>query len=221
MLFRSAFSDSTTNESQNCRSKLSDFSVAASLKDDVESIHKLIIELAVYEREPEAVKTTPQQLAEDGFGPNPVFHVFVVDRINKDSTRSLSLLYPLMAHISTAFTDYTLVSLCLGGEKSVVGMALYFFQYSTWEGKVLYLEDLYITPDCRGAGLGKKLLVTLAQEAKDNNCKRYQWQVLFWNEPSIKFYLATGAKEQSDWRIYRMNAEQIDDFLLASAAPAK
>lgn len=100
-------------------------------------------------------------------------------------------------------------------------MALYFFQYSTWEGKVLYLEDLYITPECRGAGLGKKLLVTLAQEAKDNNCKRYQWQVLFWNEPSINFYLATGAKEMSDWRIYRMNSEQIDAFLLASAAPSE
>lgn len=78
---------------------------------------------------------------------------------------------------------------------------------------MLFLEDLYITPECRGAGLGKKLLVTLAQEAKNMNCKRFQWQVLFWNEPSINFYKSTGAKEMSDWRIYRMNAEQIDSFL--------
>lgn len=56
---------------------------------DVEAIHKLIVELAVYEREPEAVKTTPQQLAEDGFGPNPIFHTFVVDRLNTESTSCL------------------------------------------------------------------------------------------------------------------------------------
>lgn len=100
------------------------------------------------------------------------------------------------------------------GKKDVVGMALYFYQYSTWEGKVLYLEDLYVTPECRGAGLGKKLLVTLAQEAKNNNCKRFQWQVLYWNEPSIAFYKSfTGAKEMSDWRIYRMDEATTDQFL--------
>jgi GNAT superfamily N-acetyltransferase len=156
--------------------------------DDVQAIHSLIVELAIYEREPDAVKTTPEQLIQDGFGENPVFHVFVVEHAN------------------------------VNGQKSVVGMALYFFQYSTWEGKVLFLEDLYITPECRGHGMGKKLLVTLAQEAQKQNCKRFQWQVLFWNEPSIEFYKSTGAKEMSDWRIYRMNAGEIDTFVAANAA---
>lgn len=113
--------------------------------------------------------------------------------------------------------DSLLIMWWLDGEKAIVAMALYFFQYSTWEGRVLYLEDLYVTPECRGHGIGKKMLVTLAEEAQKRGCKRFQWQVLFWNEPSIEFYKSTGAKEMSDWRIYRMNAEQIEAFVKSNS----
>ena len=80
-----------------------------------------------------------------------------------------------------------------------IGYAVYFFNYSTWLGKNgLYLEDLYITPECRGCGDGKFLLKHLAKIAVDNNCGRFEWSVLDWNEPAIQFYESIGAEAQDE-----------------------
>ncbi|PVZ63884.1 GNAT family N-acetyltransferase [Pelagibaculum spongiae] len=91
-----------------------------------------------------------------------------------------------------------------------IGYAVYFFNYSTWLAKSgLYLEDLYITPEARGCGAGKAMLVHLAKIAVDKNCGRFEWSVLDWNEPSIKFYESLGAKAQNEWVGYRLTGDAL------------
>ncbi|HAS41833.1 MAG TPA: GNAT family N-acetyltransferase [Microscillaceae bacterium] len=81
----------------------------------------------------------------------------------------------------------------------VVGMALYYYRYSTWKGKSLYLEDLYVTQAYRKHKVGLYLFKAIAQKAKDENCHRISWQVLDWNEPAIKFYKKLGAELDPEW----------------------
>ena len=96
-------------------------------------------------------------------------------------------------------------------EGQAIGMAVYFFSYSTWQAKNgLYLEDLYVTPDARGSGAGKALLRRLAQIALEKGCGRFEWSVLDWNEPSINFYRGIGAKSLDDWKIFRLTGEALD-----------
>lgn len=91
-----------------------------------------------------------------------------------------------------------------------VGFALYFFTYSTFEGKpTLYLEDLFVKPAYRGMGMGKQFLTNLAKIALEKGCARMEWAVLDWNEPSINFYKSIGAKPMSDWTVYRMEHPEI------------
>lgn len=87
----------------------------------------------------------------------------------------------------------------------VCGTALWFLNYSTWTGHHgIYLEDLYVTPEQRGKGLGKALIAALAGECLANGYTRLEWAVLDWNTPSIEFYQALDAKPQSDWTTYRL-----------------
>ncbi len=100
---------------------------------------------------------------------------------------------------------------------SPAGFALFFHNFSTFLGKPgIYLEDLYVNPAYRGAGIGKKLLVHLASLAKRRGCGRLEWWVLDWNEPSIGFYKNLGATAMDDWTIYRLAGTALDD--LASRA---
>jgi GNAT superfamily N-acetyltransferase len=88
------------------------------------------------------------------------------------------------------------------------GFALYFWNYSTWQGKPgLYLEDLFVRPHFRGKGIGKALLVHLARVAVKNNCGRLVWQVLDWNTPSIEFYKSLGAETMNEWLTMRVTGE--------------
>ncbi len=97
------------------------------------------------------------------------------------------------------------------------GFALFFFNYSTWQGRPgLYLEDLFVRPSYRGKGIGKALLVHLAQVAVRENCGRFQWTVLDWNEPAIRFYESLGAKMLPEWRIMR-----VEDDAIARLAQSK
>ena len=94
-----------------------------------------------------------------------------------------------------------------------VGYAVYFFNYSTWLGKNgLYLEDLYVSPECRGLGAGKALLKHLAQIALSKNCGRFEWSVLDWNEPAIRFYQSIGAEPQDEWVAYRLTGQALKDL---------
>lgn len=112
------------------------------------------------------------------------------------------------------FSDNTTTDavICLLDGKPV-GFAVYFLNFSTWLGKNgLYLEDLYVSPDFRGCGAGKKLLKYLAQLAVKNNCGRFEWSVLDWNKPAIDFYESIGAKPQSEWIGYRLQGQSLIDF---------
>ncbi|WP_028470971.1 GNAT family N-acetyltransferase [Neptunomonas japonica] len=94
-----------------------------------------------------------------------------------------------------------------------VGLAVYFLNYSTWLAKHgLYLEDLYVTPTARGTGAGKALLKHLAQIAVQKNCGRFEWSVLDWNEPAIKFYESLGAQPQNEWVGYRLTGQALLDL---------
>ena len=87
-----------------------------------------------------------------------------------------------------------------------MGFALFFHNFSTWTcTRTLYLEDLYVTPDARGAGVGTALLRHLAGIAQARGCARFEWSVLDWNEPAIAFYRAMGAVGMDEWRIQRVS----------------
>ncbi len=94
-----------------------------------------------------------------------------------------------------------------------IGFAVYFFNYSTWQGRNgLYLEDLYILPEFRSLGTGKVLFRHIAQIALDNNCGRFEWAVLDWNQPAIDFYRSCGAKPCDEWIKYRLSGKALEDF---------
>lgn len=135
----------------------------------------LIHELAVYERQPEAVLATEADLLRDGFGAEKRFHCLVAE---------------------------------LDGVAA--GFALYFYSYSTWEGRAgIYLEDLFVRPEFRGLGIGKALLAHLAGIAVAAGCARLEWSVLDWNQPAIDFYHRIGAKMKNEWRGMRVSGEAL------------
>ncbi len=91
-----------------------------------------------------------------------------------------------------------------------VGFALFFHNYSTFLGKPgIYLEDLFVRPEARGRGIGKRLLTWLARTAVDRNCGRLEWAVLDWNEPSIGFYKSLGAILKDEWQIFRLTGDAL------------
>lgn len=147
-------------------------------KQDVPVILELIHELAIYEKEPDAVKNTPESLEQHLFGDHPA----------------------VFAHV-------------LEDNGSVQGFALWFLNYSTWEGvHGIWLEDLYVRPEGRGRGYGKALLRNLAQLAVDRGYARVEWCVLNWNEPSIQFYKSLGAEPMDEWTTYRLTGTALDEF---------
>ena len=92
-----------------------------------------------------------------------------------------------------------------------VGFAIYFYNFSSLLGKNgIYLEDLYVTPDTRGKGFGKALLIRLAEIARDEDCGRLEWSVLDWNESAIDFYKNLGAEAMDEWTVYRLNRNAIE-----------
>ena len=95
-------------------------------------------------------------------------------------------------------------------EGKPVGFALFFENFSTFVGRTgLYLEDLFVLPEARGKGFGKKLFQAVAQEAVNRGCRRMEWTCLDWNQPSIDFYLSMGAVPMSEWTNYRLSGEAI------------
>jgi GNAT superfamily N-acetyltransferase len=142
---------------------------------DVPQILAFIRELALYEREPDAVLATEADLLRDGFGETKRF-------------------YCIIAEIDT----------------SPAGFALYFYNYSTWRGHHgIRLEDLYVTPEKRGQGIGKALLRHLARIAVEQGCPRLEWDVLAWNTPAIAVYESIGAQILTEWRIMRLSGEAL------------
>lgn len=99
------------------------------------------------------------------------------------------------------------------------GFALWFFNYSTWQGKPgLYVEDLFVRPRFRKKGIGKALLVKLAKTAVEKGCGRYQWQVLDWNTPAIDFYKSLGAKVMGEWLTMRVTGDSLRKLAAGSSS---
>jgi GNAT superfamily N-acetyltransferase len=96
---------------------------------------------------------------------------------------------------------------------SVIGFAIWFLNFSTWQGKHgIYLEDLFIRLSHRGQGWGKKLLQHLASKCTENNWGRFQWWVLDWNEPAIEFYKSLGAVAMDEWTVYRVSGDELENL---------
>lgn len=109
--------------------------------------------------------------------------------------------------------DSTVQAVICESNNTPIGFAVYFFNYSTWQGRNgLYLEDLYVTPEQRGTGAGKALLKHLANIAVSKNCGRFEWNVLDWNEPAINFYQSIGAKPKNEWIGYQLTDDALISF---------
>jgi GNAT superfamily N-acetyltransferase len=101
------------------------------------------------------------------------------------------------------------------------GFAVYFFNYSTWQGRQgLYLEDLYVSPTHRDAGVGKAMLKYLARMAVAKDCGRFEWSVLDWNQAAIAFYRSIGAVSMDEWVRYRLAGEALMKFAGAKGSKA-
>ena len=95
----------------------------------------------------------------------------------------------------------------------IVGMAIWFLNYSTWQGKHgIYLEDLFIKPEYRGHGYGKALLRHLAKICDEKGYGRFQWWVLDWNSPAIEFYRSLGAVAMDEWTVYRVSGNALKEL---------
>jgi N-acetylglutamate synthase-like GNAT family acetyltransferase len=119
-------------------------------KNDMPSVLELIQELATFEKEPDAVVVTVDDLVRDGFSENPLFQCFVAEV-----------------------------------ENEIIGMALYYYRYSTWKGKTIHLEDLIVKENKRGTGAGFALYKEIIKQGKTENVRRIEWNVLDWNTPAI------------------------------------
>ncbi len=138
-------------------------------RNDCARLLELVNELALYEKAPHEVTISLDSFTESGFGDNPVWWAFV----------------------ATSKTDL--------GEEYIVGFALYYIRFSTWKGQCLYLEDLLVTEEMRGKGIGKLLFETIIYECKQKGFVRMCWQVLDWNEPAISFYKKYNASLDGEW----------------------
>ncbi|HEV8286362.1 MAG TPA: GNAT family N-acetyltransferase [Chitinophagaceae bacterium] len=143
--------------------------IRRAVREDCPRLLELVQELATYERAPNEVTVTLAHFEESGFGEKPVWWAFVAEVPSPSG----------------------------GGE--VVGFALYYIRYSTWKGQAMYLEDILITNEMRGEGIGKLLFDRLIEEAKEKKFNRIIWQVLDWNEPAINFYKKYNAEIDSSW----------------------
>lgn len=95
----------------------------------------------------------------------------------------------------------------------IIGLSLYYWRYSTWKGKRLYLEDIIVTESERGKGAGKLLFDRTMQKCLEENCTGLMWQVLEWNEPAINFYKKYGSKLDGEWVNCNLESEQIRKLL--------
>jgi GNAT superfamily N-acetyltransferase len=95
----------------------------------------------------------------------------------------------------------------------IVGIALYYYRYSTWKGKTIHLEDLVIKEKMRGKGLGYALYSAVIKEGKKDKVRRIEWNVLDWNTPAIEFYKKSGAKILDEWRVVQMDEKAINHFV--------
>ncbi|MCB0446509.1 MAG: GNAT family N-acetyltransferase [Gelidibacter sp.] len=155
-----------------------DFTIRKATKADMPQVLNLINELAVFEKEPNAVEVTVADLEKNGFGTHPTFQCFVAEI-----------------------------------DKKVEGIALVYNRFSTWKGTVLHLEDLIVSQNMRGTGLGTALLDQVVTYGASLGVKRISWEVLDWNEPAIVFYEKKGADVKRDWDVVHLDEQGIKKYI--------
>lgn len=154
--------------------------IRLAIAQDAAEIHRLIYELAIYEKAPESMVATLKQIEDSLFANAPVAYCHVAEV-----------------------------------EGKIVGIAIWFLNYSTWLGKPgIYLEDLFVEPEFRGHGIGKSFMRTLAQLCVEREYERFQWWVLDWNSPAIDFYKSLGAVAMDDWTVFRLSGDALKKFAL-------
>uniref|UniRef100_A0A5F8HD22 Spermidine/spermine N1-acetyltransferase family member 2 n=1 Tax=Monodelphis domestica TaxID=13616 RepID=A0A5F8HD22_MONDO len=146
-------------------------------------------ELAEFEKLLDQVKISEGALKTDGFGENPFYHCLVAE-IPPESREPQG--------------------------STVVGYGLYYFTYSTWTGRNVYLEDIYVMPKYRGQGIGSKIIKKVAEVALEKGCSQFRLAVLDWNESAMDFYKARGAKDLTvaeGWRFFRFDNEAMRELV--------
>ena len=161
--------------------------IRRAVKKDCPRLMELIQELADYEKAPTEVTVTLDHFTESGFGKNSIWWAFVATSSPDPFSAGGEGETPL----STKWRG-------VEGEV-VVGFALYYVRYSTWKGQAMYLEDILVTNEMRGKGIGKLLFDRLIEEAKEKGWNRILWQVLDWNEPAINFYKKYNTSFDDEW----------------------
>ncbi|XP_075416981.1 thialysine N-epsilon-acetyltransferase [Tenrec ecaudatus] len=162
--------------------------IRAAKEGDCGDILRLIRELAECEKLSDQVQISEEALRADGFGENPFYHCVVAEI--------------LPAH----------------GEPrgpQVVGYGLYYFIYSTWKGRNVYLEDIYVMPEHRGQGIGSKIIQKVAEVALDKGCTQFRLAVLDWNKRAIDLYKALGARDLTEaegWHSFRFEREAMREL---------
>lgn len=162
-----------------------EFLIRKAKTTDMSKVLDLIVELAIFEKEPLAVEISVDDLIQHGIGSSSDFDCFVAEADN-----------------------------------DIVGIALVYTRFSTWKGRVLHLEDLIVSKNMRGEGIGSALLDRVVKHASDLKVKRISWEVLDWNTAAIKFYEAKGADVKRDWDVVHLNEEGIKKYL-SKLSPCK
>ncbi|NRA91161.1 MAG: GNAT family N-acetyltransferase [Psychroserpens sp.] len=155
-----------------------DFSIRFATENDMPEVLELIKELAVFEREPDAVNIDVADLKTHGFGKDPKFQCFVAE-----------------------------------GDNRIVGMALTYERFSTWNGPVLHLEDLIVKEVKRAQGIGTLLLDEVVKYGSKKGFKKITWIVLNWNQPAIDFYKNKGGQIDSEWDSVSLDEKGMQNYL--------
>ena len=154
------------------------YSISQATKNDMPRVLELINELAVFEKEPDAVEVTVKDLEKGAFETPKQFVCFVAEF-----------------------------------DGSVEGIALVYNRFSTWKGSILHLEDLIVSQNKRGTGLGTALLDEVVKYGHSLGVKRISWEVIDWNEPAIVFYEKKGADVKRDWDVVHLNEDGIKNYI--------
>ena len=161
-------------------SQSSNISIRVAEKKDATIILDLIKELALFEKAPDAVTNTVEEIERDGFGVKPAFWCLLAEY-----------------------------------EGEVAGMSLYYIRYSTWKGRILYLEDVIVREKFRGKNIGRTLLDQTLKEAEKLGVNGTRWQVLDWNESAIEFYKKYNCTFDGEWINCNMDKTQLKKAIMA------
>lgn len=144
--------------------------IRKAIREDAAAAYGLIKELAEYEKAPQEVTVSLEEFTEDGFGAEPIYHLLVAE-----------------------------TSETAENPKCIVGIALFYVAYSTWKGKMVYLDDLIVTEKHRKSGIGQQLIDAVFAFARTHGANQVRWHVLNWNEPAINFYKKMNTRLEDDW----------------------